>query len=448
MRGPEVMRTALWVNDLVSVDRNRGVKQDHQLPRGAVWSKARTQQSLDGLSVGDSNGAATWYDAICLNTERLQLAVVAAAVATGAQAANYVRAVRLSVDGSDVCGVQVRDELGEREFQLRAPVVINAAGPWVDEWLGPTSRPRGAPLFHASKAFNLLTRPLPFKDAVGLAIPTRSGPQTYFIIPWNGRSLVGTRHLRCEPTARTAAVTAEDVHLFLNELNGALGKHRIAASDVCGVFSGQLPEEASNRAAGVSLQKAPNVVEHAADGIRGLISLVGVKWTTARAVGERAARMACKRLGWPADTPVRRMLTHAASDTDEPRCQDVPQLNTEVAAHLEESYGSSRDALLALMTMDATLATRAVPDLPVMMAEIVHAARTEMAVRLSDVIRRRTPLYMSETLDRAALQACAVLLARELHWSQREIGLQVDEVEAEIAAFRGPLQRAARLVAA
>ena len=457
IKGPAVMRTALWVNDLVSCDRNRGVQEDHHLPRGTLWSKRRAEAALAGLAIADCNGAATWYDAVCLNTERLQLAIVAAAVGAGAQAANYVRAVRLSVAGSAVCGVHIRDDLTDREYEMRAPIVINAAGPWVDEWLGSSSRPRVADLFHASKAFNLLTRPLPFRDAVGLAVRPRAagntrdaevGPQTYFIIPWNGRSLVGTRHLRCDHASRSARVTREEVLEFLADLNQVLGEQRLSGADVSGVFAGLLPEQGANPGPEVALQKSPQVIDHAADGVHGLLSIVGVKWTTARAVGERAARAACRRLRRSSDQPLQRPWSSTAAYVDRSWHGGGVQLNPDAAAHLEESYGPSRGAVLALLAADAALTTRIVPDLPVMLAEIVHAARAEMAVRLSDVVRRRTPLYFSEALDRSALNACAVVLARELHWSRWEIGAQIDAVEAEIAAFRGPLRLAGRPVAA
>jgi glycerol-3-phosphate dehydrogenase len=83
-----------------------------------------------------------------------------------------------------------------------------------------------------------------------------------------------------------------------------------------------------------------------------------------------------------------------------------------------------------------------------MMGQVVHAARSEMAMCLSDVVRRRTPLYLSGALDRSALNACAAVLARELRWSRGEIGVQIDAVEAELAAFQGPLRAAVRPVAA
>jgi hypothetical protein len=77
--------------------------------------------------------------------------------------------------------------------------------------------------------------------------------------------------------------------------------------------------------------------------------------------------------------------------------------------------------------------------MPIALAQVLHATRTEMAMRLSDVVRRRMPLYLSEHLDRYALQSCALVMARELRWSRREISAQIEQVEAELDAFRGPL---------
>src|SRR5690348_4016953 len=142
-RGRAVLRAALWVNDLVSADRNEGVTPDHELPNGAILGKAEFDSLYPGLSLPGYDGAAAWYDGICLNTERLQLAVVMAAVTCGAQAANYLRALQVLQDGPDVTGVRVRDELTGRQVDLHARLIINAAGPWIDEWLaGESSEPR------------------------------------------------------------------------------------------------------------------------------------------------------------------------------------------------------------------------------------------------------------------------------------------------------------------
>jgi glycerol-3-phosphate dehydrogenase len=117
----------------------------------------------------------------------------------------------------------------------------------------------------------------------------------------------------------------------------------------------------------------------------------------------------------------------------------VPTLDRAVVAHLEQCHGAAHRHVLALIATEPALAARVVPDLPVVLAQVAYAARAEMAVRLADVVLRRTPLYLSRALDRPALAACAATLARELRWSTRETGAQLDEVTRELATFRGPL---------
>jgi len=440
LRGPLVMRTALWLNDVVSADRNRGVRGDRRLPRGVLLSEAAARAALPGIDLGGCNGAAAWHDAVCLDTERLLLSVISASADAGAHVVNYVRATGLLARHSRIRGVHARDELSGREMEVRARFVINAAGPWVEDWLpAGAGRPK-APMFRASRAFNLLTRPLPFRDGIGLTVRAHGrSDTTYFILPWNGYSLIGTRHLRCDPSTRSTDVTREEALAFVNDLNTVLGSHRLTAADVHGVFAGLLPEEDDNSGAEVALERDPQVIDHEPAGLRGLLSIVGVKWTIAPAVASKAVSMACQPLGI-GDQVVRRprkLAPMTSAFFEGPR--GVPTLDRAVVAHLEQCYGAAHRHVLALIATEPALAAQVVADLPVVLAQVAYAARAEMAVRLADVVMRRTPLYLSRALDRPALSACAATLARELRWSTKETGAQLDEATRELAAFRGPL---------
>ncbi len=440
LRGPLAMRTALWLNDAVSADRNRGVRADRWLPRGALLSEAAARAALPGMELNGCNGAAAWHDAVCLDTERLLLSVVNAAAAAGAVVVNYVRATGLLASHSRIRGVHARDELSGREMELRARFVINATGPWVEDWLPAGAGRPQAPLFRASRAFNLLTRPLPFRDGVGLTVRAHGrSDTTYFILPWNGYSLIGTRHLRCDPSMRSSDVMRGEVLAFVGDLNTVLGSHRLTASDVHGVFAGLLPEDEDNSGAEVALERDPQVIDHEPAGLRGLLSLVGVKWTIAPAVASKAVAMACRQLGVGDELGRRPRKLAPMTSTFIEGPHGIPPLDPAVAAHLEQCYGAAHRHVLALMATEPALAALIVADLPVVLAQVAYAARAEMAVRLVDVVMRRTPLYLSRALDRSALTACAATLARELRWSTKETGAQVDEATRELAAFRGPL---------
>ena len=440
LRGPLVMRAALGINDVLSADRNRGVREDRRLPRGKVLSETAARAALAGIELDGCNGAATWHDAVCLDTERLLVSVVSAAADAGAQVANYVRATGLLAHRSRIRGAHARDELSGREMELRARFIINAAGPCVEDWLpAGAGRPK-APMFRASRAFNLLTRPLPFTDGIGLTVRAHGASNaTYFILPWNGYSLIGTRHLRCDPCTRSTDVMREEVLAFVGDLNTVLGRHRLAGSDVCGVFSGLLPEEDDNSGAEVALERDPQVIDHEPAGLRGLVSIVGVKWTIAPAVASQAVRLACRMLGVSDEVSgrPRKLAPMASAIVAGPR--GVPPLDRAVLTHLEQCHGAAHRHILALMAGDPALSTRVVADLPIVLAQVAYAARAEMALRLADVVMRRTPLYLSHVLDRPALTACAATLARELRWSTKETGAQVDEAARQLAAFRGPL---------
>lgn len=412
LRGPAALGAALFANDLVSVDRNDGVWADRHLPRGQLWRARRARQVFAGASIRRLNGAAVWYDAICLNTERLLIALLTTTAAAGAEIANYTRALEIRRDSIGASGVRVRDEPSGREYVLRTRAIINAAGPWVDEWLEPSRLTPGPRHYAASKAFNLLTRPLPFVDAI--ALPCSS---TYFAIPWNGRTLIGTRHLRCPHSSTTANVTADEVQAFIADINTVLGKHRITASDVIGVFSGLLPEREGNRRKDVALLKTARVVDHGvSDGMPGVYSIIGIKWTTARAVAERAIQKACEWM----------------CVSTEPRADRPLKL---------EVRGIDAPAIIELIEREPALGERVVPDFPIAKAQIVHAARHEMALSLWDVVRRRVPLYLSDMVDSRVLQTCAELMARELKWDPDTIAQQIEHTAAELDEFRATALR-------
>ena len=413
LRGPEVMTTALALNDLISADRNRALSPEVRLPRGRFLSRRAASAMFKHLQISGFNGAALWYDGFNSSPERLLVTLLEDAHSLGAELANYVTASDFLIHNGGVCGVKARDGIAGGEIELHSRCVLNAAGPWVDSIIkrpGPKSSLGGDAMFRPSKAFNLVVRRIPLDYAVGIPVARRGsdrdtifdkGSVTYFVIPWGDFSLIGTKHLSFHGEPDELRADRREIGNFLDEINPGLGTWRINESDVIAVKCGLLPEQKRERSSeDVVLQKHGRIVDHQSrDGIAGLLSVVGVKWTTARIVAEQCVRLICEK------------LKHRPATSLEPARQRPPAKTGNAPAeapHLAE-------------------------DVQVTEEDIAFAARHEMAVNLTDAIFRRTRLGLSRGLDDRVIVRCAELMRGELNWSEAETRRQVDLARAALA---------------
>jgi len=283
--GRAALALGLFLNDVLTCDRNRGLPADRQIPAGRTIGAAEALALVPGLPARGLGGAALWHDAQAVSTERLLVGFVHAAADAGAALANHAEALELlRGPRGRVAGVAVRDGLAGSAFELRARLVVNAAGPWIDE-LGARSGIRHARL-PLLRARNLV---LGCPPCVPLAVGARSQGRFLFLVPWQGRSIVGTSY---EP----ASAAPSDPLDFLDEAARAFPWARIERQDLALVHEGLVPGEDGAH----GLWTRSRVVDHEReDGTAGLVSLQGVKYTTARAVAERAVDLSLRRLGRP-----------------------------------------------------------------------------------------------------------------------------------------------------
>jgi glycerol-3-phosphate dehydrogenase len=449
IRSPGMFRLALQLNDAVSLDRDKGVAPSHVLPAGRIVDEDQGRRMFEGLRLPQPiTGAALWYDAICMSSERLSIEVAHAASELGACLVNYFEALTIEPGDGGMHVVQVRDRVRGEEHSLRARAVINATGPDVDSWLA-RSGVTPQRLFRPSKAFNLLTRRFPFSGALGVSVPRGArdpdavlgrGVNTFFIVPWKGLALIGTRHLRCEE-GRPPAVTPQEVRDFVDDLNTILIKNRLSYENVLGVFGGVLPEKAHVRGDEVVLEKHAAVVDHGKrGGPKGLYSLVGVKWTTSRLVAEQAIVEVCRHLGHPGKLAGQHALPGAVGAVSVPGIPTHPlPCDPESFEHIRGLYGHRAAAVLALAVTEPALSRRLVPSSPVIGAQVAYAARHEMAAELSDVVMRRTELCLAEGLDGEGLMKAAAVMSRELGWSTAVVEAQIGRALDQLRRFRMPL---------
>ena len=450
LRGKAVMRAALLLNDLIGFDRSAGVLRDRRLPRGRTIGRREVQAMIPDLDPKGLTGAAVWYDCQVTNTERLALAYLHAAASAGADCANYVEATGVRLHGGQVRGLHARDQLTGDTFEVRARTVLNAAGPWVDQFLQSVPAAATVRRFHPSKAMNLVTRRLYEGHAIGVTVPTafrdsdaliNKGRRLFFVVPWKQYSLIGTRHLPFQGDADAFQITEEDIERFLGEINAACPGAALSRADVLAVLGGMLPEMPRRDSNQVQLVKHSHVCDHAADGAAGLMSIVGVKWTTARHTAEQAVDFVEARLrpGAPPSRPPERPLPGGEMDEvarflAREEALRPAGLSPDAMRHVLETYGTTYPEVLGYVERDASLGGEVAPGCPVIGAEAVYGVEHEMAQHLGDVVLRRTALAAGGHPGRQALCRCAELMGTVLGWTPERRAVELDRTDA---ALRG-----------
>jgi glycerol-3-phosphate dehydrogenase len=429
-RSRTAMRLALAVNDLVARDRNVGVDPALHLGRGRVLGLDATRQLCPELDASPATGSAAWFDGQMYNADRLVLAFVRSAARTGGMAANYVEATGLLRDRDRVIGVSARDPLTGESLVIRAAVTVNAAGAWASD-LTNAANPSGTPLrIRLSKAVNLVTRCAAPSCAIGNVVDGRF----LFCVPWRGIAMFGTRHTVYEGRPDELRVTRSEARQFLADVNRAFPSVSLHLSDLTLVHLGLLPMEGV-RNGEVQLSKRSVVRDHRSDGLPGLVTVVGVRYTTARHTAQQAVDTVAAVLG-RALGPSRSALTPLAGggigdladflSSARGASTALPPSSLE---RLARSYGTEYSRVLSLIDADPALSAPLSPTCPTTAAEIVYAVREEMAVRLSDVLLRRTEAGSAAHPGDEAVGRAASLMAGERGWNAAQRDEEIDVFE-------------------
>ena len=428
---------ALTANDLLSFDRNYLADSEKNLPSGKIISQRELAHLLPGYDVSTSTGAAVWHDAQIFNSERLLLEFILSAVNEDAEVANYVEAIGFSQQGNRITGVQARDVQSGQVFEIQSKVVVNCAGAWIDKVLEKVSIRSE---YATSVAMNIVVDQV--WSGVGAGLPSRPVdgglPQILFFVPWRNKTMIGTWHIPWNAAPDRFRLTEEPLQNFIDEINSAHPPLQLTLHDVQHVTWGFLPvnKEDANKEQ-VKLTRDGVVIDHQKkDNLQGLISVLGVKYTTARLIAEKAIDLTVNKLAVKA----KRCQTHLTPVSggqikdfnaflNQARVETANVFDAETIEHLVYTYGSEYRNLVEYIKEQPQLAERIDLDSPVIKAEIVHAIRHEMALTLADVIQRRTELGAAGLPSITVLQRCAEIMGEELGWSLERQMQETDSVK-------------------
>ena len=433
-RSKLAMRVALAISDAVARDRNAGLPDPGlHLPPSRVLSRDDALRLNPVISPDGVTGGALWYDYQMLSTDRVTLSFLLSAADAGAAAANYVSANRLLVEHGRVVGVMAEDRVTKSSFAIRGRVTVNAAGPWAARLLsGLPAAAQGHPPPRLSRAMNVVTRQIITDCACGGTVEGRF----LFMVPWRNISMVGTSHDPHDGDADGLAITRWDLEAFLKDARTAFPHAGLSAADVRLVHRGLLPAETGSTP--VRLVKESRVVDHSRHGLGGLVSMFGVRYTTARHTAEHAVDAVFHQLGTvtpppcrTAETPLQGGSIHQMdSFLRAVLMREVDGITAETLRRLATTYGTGYDRILQIVRDTPPLGRKLSACCDVLGAEILYAAREEMALTLADALIRRTEAGAAGHPGADAVERAAAIMADAHGWSNERSRSEVAEVES------------------
>src|ERR1043166_4908731 len=284
-RGRLMIRAGMIFYDLLSWGK--------ALPRHRMLSRAETLERWPGLNPDGLLGSALYYDAQVEFPERLVMENVLSAREFGAEVLTHARVTNLAVENGKVSGVEFMTEDGRKQF-AEAQVVINAAGPWIDQVLERASV-KSPKLIGGTEGSHIVVPEFPGAPANAIYVEARSDGRPIFIIPWNKLYLIGTTDVRFEGDPDEVRCEPWEIDYLLSETNLALPDAHLTRDSILYTYSGVRPLPATDDKDEQSITRRHFIREHPR--LPNLLSIVGGKLTTYRSLAEECVDLIFRKLG-------------------------------------------------------------------------------------------------------------------------------------------------------
>jgi glycerol-3-phosphate dehydrogenase len=385
-----------------------------------ILSRDETLARLPTIKTDGLRGGVVYYDGQ-FDDARLLVNLVTTAAEQGAVLLNYAPVVGVTRDAEGyVDGVVARDLETGQELRAGARLVVNCTGPFTDG-VRRLAEPAAAPLIAPSQGAHLVFDRSFLPTDTAIMVPHTRDGRVMFAIPWHGHTLVGTTDTPIESPAPEPRALPEEVDFILETAALYLVRPPTRA-DVKSVFVGIRPLVRSGDAKSTAALSRDHTIHIDASG---LLTLTGGKWTTYRNMAEDAVNQAATLARLPdRDCATRNLNVHGFH----PSAERFGSLSV---------YGADALEIQELIAEEPALGEALHPDLPCCGAEVVWAARHEMARTVEDALARRTrALFLNAEAATSMAPRAAELMARELGRDASWRSAQVQAFGELAAAYR------------
>jgi glycerol-3-phosphate dehydrogenase len=418
-----ILFMGMFLYDILSFDKGWTWDKSKKLPLHKTIGSKRTLDLEQCINTKGLTGSSIYYDCQSINPERLTLAVLKSAITHGAKVANYAKVCSFVRDNGNVLGVNVLDSKTGIEHTYTANVTINCAGPWADIVLKSACANDSNHSIRRSEGIHIITKKLCNTHSVTMMTKNR---RHVMLMPWRGYSLIGTTDKEYTGNPDDYKVTKESIQELINDLNENYGCEKISYDDVVFAYGGLRPLVDDQTEGSYDSSRKYEIFDNAKEGLNGLLTVEGGKYTTSRKLACQAMSRVEKKLGKKINKSATRKHYLSGCEIKDMNqfLLDLhklyPNFSPQTIDYIGKNYGQECHNVFRLAENENHLSQVVSKDGEIL-AEVAYGIQNEMALSLTDIFFRRTGIgtlgYPGDKVFSAVVNTAKELLG----WDENKV---------------------------
>lgn len=430
------MKIGMILYELFSFDKNWLKDKSKKMPYYETISAEKVKELIPIAPTKDLIGGQLYYDCSSHSPERFTLAFVKSAQKYGASVSNYTEMLDFLIEKQGklkiVKGISALDTLSGKKIEIRSKLVINCAGPWADLVLDKVKKNHEKQELRRSEGIHIVVNKL--VENYIFSSSTEKGKH-FFLVPYRNKTLIGTTDKEYIGRPDEYKVTKKAILELINDVNKSMEQGELLKyEDVLYTYGGLRPLVEDQTEDVYNSSRKYEITGEKKNGIAGLITVEGGKYTTSRMLAEKAINKAFKILKYPNKASISEKEYIYSSEIEDfaefiaTKQQQYSFLKPEQVTFLAKSYGNEIDKVLSIFTENSELQQILNAD-GENLAQVIYAIRYEMAKTLPDILLRRTCLALLGNPGKEIIEKIANIAAKELSWKPEKVQEEIQKME-------------------
>jgi glycerol-3-phosphate dehydrogenase len=423
--GMWMIMLGMFLYDILSFDKKGTWDKSKGLPNHATYRRRKTLKLEPGVRKNKLVGSSIFYDYQSIFPERLTLAFIKSAMDYGAKTSNYSEVKGFIMNSNTIEGVEVADLISKKTHCVYAPLIINCGGTWADIILDMAST--GKPRLHKikrSEGIHIITKKINNNHIISLV---KDDGKHLMVMPWRNHTIIGTTDKLFEGTPDDYKVTKESIMEVIDVVNTYYGDGNLKYDDIKFAYGGLRPLIDDNSQNSYESSRRHEVYDNKKDGLEGLITVEGGKYTTSRNLAYLVMETVQKKLG----IRLKESITYnnylsgcEIRDMEQFMIKNHKKYDSyfswNTIEYVSRNYGTECHEIFRLAMENERLA-EVLNDDGEILAEVYYAIKNETAMTLKDIFLRRTGIGTLGHPGQKIIQSVSELAAELLNWNKERI---------------------------